>query len=220
MNIEQDMKQRIIDKATELFGKYGYSSIKTDQLATELGISKRTLYLHFSSKKALLETVINAVLDQIESNMESFFSKIENHKDNFIEELLSAWEINLKISSVLSEHFFTDIQKYLPQIMDSYVKRRESNLRENFDKIYDIGLQLGYFKDHIHKDILYLVHYFSLKYILNPEVLSHSSFSISEAIRQIYVITMTGALTKQGVERFDSVREKIEQMLPFYLEKV
>jgi AcrR family transcriptional regulator len=213
------MKQRIIDKATELFGKYGYSSIKTDQLASDLGISKRTLYQYFPSKKALLESVMTSINERTERNMNNFFARLEKDKENIIEFLIEAFENNLRISSVLSDHFFVDIKKNLPQILDSFVLSREENIRMNFEKIYDIGLEMGYFREVIHKDILYLIHFFSLKYILHPDVLSHLSLSITEALRQIHLITMTGALTEKGVKRFDKVKERLESFKPIYFEK-
>jgi len=212
------MKQRIIDKATELFGRYGYSAIKTDQLASELGMSKRTLYQHFHSKKAILEEVMKSISEKTEQNMISSFNKIKKDKENIIEYLIDAFENNIKISSILSEHFFIDIRKNMPQILESFVHTREENLRRNFDKIFEIGLELGFFKENINKDILYLIHFYAMKYILNPKVLSHLSLSISEALRQIHIITMSGALTQKGIERFGMIDEKLNQIGPCYID--
>lgn len=203
-------KKRIIEKAIELFGKFGYSSIKTDQLAAELGISKRTLYKHFPSKKMLLDTVVDTMLERIESNMSRFFDKLSDPENDFIEELLRIWDINLKTTSVLSDHFFIDLRKNMPQTLEKFVRNREKHLRTNFDKIYEIGLSQGVFKKEVHKDILYLVHFFALKYILNPEVLSNSSFSVQQAVKQIYMIIMTGVLTNEGESKFDEAFEKMD----------
>lgn len=205
-----ETKKRIIEKAIELFGKFGYSSIKTDQLAAELGISKRTLYKHFPSKKILLGTVVDTVLERIESNMSRFFERLTDPKNDFIEELLRIWDVNIKTTSVLSDHFFIDLKKNMPQTLEKFVKNREKHLRTNFDKIYEIGLKKGVFKKEVHKDILYLVHFFALKYILNPEVLSNSSFSVREAVKQIYMIIMTGVLTEKGENKFDEAFAKME----------
>ena len=198
-NIE--LKDKIIKKATELFGKYGYTTIKTDQLAKELGISKRTLYLHFSSKKELLNTVIDDILEKTQNNMKEFFLRIESGKDNFVEELMKFWDVNIKITSVLNNHFFMDIKNNMPETMERFNECRQKNMRENFDKLYSIGLKQGVFKKEVRKDVLYLVHFFSMNNILNPDVLADSSFSIREAIEQIYMIIMTGAMTDKGCRR-------------------
>ena len=52
-------RQEIINKAAELYLKYGIKSITVDDLANELGISKKTIYQHISNKEELLEAVIN-----------------------------------------------------------------------------------------------------------------------------------------------------------------
>ena len=49
------MKERIINCSIELFGRYGIKGVTMGAIASELGISKRTLYEHFTCKKQLLE---------------------------------------------------------------------------------------------------------------------------------------------------------------------
>ncbi|NNK18090.1 MAG: helix-turn-helix transcriptional regulator, partial [Maribacter sp.] len=41
------MKEKILHKATELFLNLGFKSVTMDDLAQELGISKKTIYAHF-----------------------------------------------------------------------------------------------------------------------------------------------------------------------------
>jgi len=55
------MKKNIILKATELFMKLGFKSVTMDDIAKEMGISKKTIYSHFSNK----ETVVAVVTDHV-----------------------------------------------------------------------------------------------------------------------------------------------------------
>ena len=50
------MKEKIINKASELFLTLGFKSVTMDDIANELGISKKTIYVHFPNKTDLVES--------------------------------------------------------------------------------------------------------------------------------------------------------------------
>jgi AcrR family transcriptional regulator len=52
------VKERIIKSALNLFWRYGIKSVTMDDIAKDLGISKRTIYQHYSDKEAILALVI------------------------------------------------------------------------------------------------------------------------------------------------------------------
>ncbi|MEA5126561.1 MAG: TetR/AcrR family transcriptional regulator [Proteiniphilum sp.] len=45
-----ELNERIIEKAGELFRKYGIKNVSMDEIASSMGISKRTLYENFKNK--------------------------------------------------------------------------------------------------------------------------------------------------------------------------
>ena len=51
------MKEKIIQKSTELFLTLGFKSVTMDDIASEMGISKKTIYVHFKNKTKLVEAV-------------------------------------------------------------------------------------------------------------------------------------------------------------------
>lgn len=55
--------KRLLEKAYELFWKYGYSAVSVDQIAAEAGISKMTIYKHFNSKEDLFLEISKNVID-------------------------------------------------------------------------------------------------------------------------------------------------------------
>ena len=48
------MKSRILEKGTELFFRYGVKTVTMDAIASELGISKKTIYQHFPDKDSMV----------------------------------------------------------------------------------------------------------------------------------------------------------------------
>ena len=72
------MKQdQIIEAARQLFYKYGFKKVSMDEIAREAGVTKRTIYMYFSSKEELLKYFIEEEL----KNMKQIVEEIEKRKD-------------------------------------------------------------------------------------------------------------------------------------------
>ena len=64
----------IIDKAKDLFARYGIKSINMDEIAREVGITKKTLYQYIKNK----DDLVLKVVERIEKNHEMFFKEIQS----------------------------------------------------------------------------------------------------------------------------------------------
>ncbi|MEJ0082885.1 MAG: helix-turn-helix domain-containing protein [Puia sp.] len=71
-------KERILEKATQLFKHYGIRSITMDEIAAQLGISKKTIYQFFTDKDAMVEAVVNEEMRQNEQNCREFSVTADN----------------------------------------------------------------------------------------------------------------------------------------------
>ena len=140
-------KIEIALKAGEMFMKCGIKSVSMDDLSRELGVSKKTIYAHFTDKNVLVEFMLTAHLAQIQSKCEALFGA----SDNAIQELFEV--INQAAQEMNSIHpsVIFDLQKYhpaawklieiheaefvLPFIENNIKRGREEGLyREDFDK--------------------------------------------------------------------------------------
>ena len=76
------MKEEIVKRALNDFMQYGFKTFTIDDLASKMGISKKTLYEHFPSKNDLVEAVLDYALDMSCKNVDTFVqgdgSVIEN----------------------------------------------------------------------------------------------------------------------------------------------
>src|SRR3954452_21661227 len=67
--VPADSTQRIISQARKHFFAHGFRGVTMDELARELGMSKKTLYTHVPSKTALLEAILLDKLHELESEV-------------------------------------------------------------------------------------------------------------------------------------------------------
>ena len=106
------MREQILERATELYLNLGFKSVTMDDLAHEMGISKKTIYTHFKNKNQLVEACTLHVFNIISEGIDQICSL---HK-NPIEEL---YEIKRLVMQHLKEEKASpqfQLQKYYPEI--------------------------------------------------------------------------------------------------------
>lgn len=201
------MKERILIVASDKFIEVGYSSFNMDDLCRDLGISKKTLYEHFSSKKELFETIAENIFKQINKESKEVLDKmVENDEFHFFEQLKNLFEIVNKHHKKLSPKFMHDIRKYAHSVW-SCSHDLEKERRRYFDKIWELGIRDGMIKSDINKNIYYMLYFAILHSVIRPDVLADLSLSSFQALEQIYEILMSGILTDEGIKDF---RKKIK----------
>jgi TetR/AcrR family transcriptional regulator, cholesterol catabolism regulator len=121
------MKETIAGKAAELFSKYGIRSITMDDIAANMGISKKTLYTWFMDKNELVETVFMEPLKQAEQDCLAKIAAAQNA----IQEAIQCWRCLRHIPMILNEVLLHDLQKYHHQLFARY---------EQFKKIFLYGM--------------------------------------------------------------------------------
>lgn len=106
------MREKIINKSGELFLTLGFKSVTMDDIANELGISKKTIYQHFANKTKLVEAttlnMFNNICDGIDCICEASHNPIEELYD------IKMFVMNYLKNEKTSPQF--QLKKYYPQI--------------------------------------------------------------------------------------------------------
>jgi AcrR family transcriptional regulator len=104
------MKNKIVEKSAEMFRQFGYSKVTLTEIATDMGISKKTIYNYFDGKEQLLYAVIDSSLE----NFKESVHKIESKTDDLHEigrEILSV--IGMRVTEM--QVFKNDLKKTNPK---------------------------------------------------------------------------------------------------------
>ncbi len=78
------MKKKILHNATEMFLNIGFKSVTMDDIATNSGISKKTIYAHFSNKTELVKTVTLHIFDIVKKGVDSYMLKSKIRLLNYL----------------------------------------------------------------------------------------------------------------------------------------
>ncbi len=80
---QEDTKQKILEKALELFSSYGYDSVSVGEIAKAVGIKAPSLYNHYPSKQSIFDAIVEATAAQYEKDT----GKIDIHVQNSAQDI-------------------------------------------------------------------------------------------------------------------------------------
>src|ERR1700712_2218612 len=101
-----EAKERILEKSQELFAKYGIRSVSMDDIAAQLGMSKKTLYQYYDDKDELVKSVFSQILEENKKECEHC-NKIG---DNAIHEVFISFDMVEEMLSNMNPSVLHDLQ--------------------------------------------------------------------------------------------------------------
>lgn len=189
--------ERIIEKAMQEFSMHGIRAVKMDDLANELGISKRTLYEIFKDKETLLFEGIKAYGERKRVYLQSFAE--EGH--DVMDIILEAYRMKVEEVRAVNPHFYLDLMKY-PRL-EQHMKEAQERSREGFLTFMERGVEQGVFR----KDINYKLvpHIFDAlgQYVLSNSLIQQ--YSVEEIFSNCFLIALRGLCTEKGLNTLDKL---------------
>ena len=198
MTTETEIRERIISYAREHFMHEGFSKVTLDEIAAELGMSKKTLYKYFEDKEDLLRAGIEENLRTIAWEID----KITASDGPFAEKLARVMMLIGKQMSRLSRGAMLDMQKFTPELWKQIETFRREQIFNKIGKMITQAREENIFRSYVNEQILTLMIVNCIQGILNPDVLSQNSFSAEEAFRIIFRTIFEGALTDDARKNF------------------
>lgn len=196
-----EVQERIVQKAYDLFMRYGIRSVSMDEIASQLGMSKKTIYQFFADKDALVNNVIDIVISK---SVEE--SRIHRERsENAVQEIFMATEMFIDVFNTMNPTIIYDLQKYHPAAYKKIDDYRNNFLfrmvRENLEK----GIENQLYRPEINTDIISRFRLASIFSVFNPEYYPLGKFQLSTIVDELTVQFMCGITTAKGrrmVERY------------------
>lgn len=179
------MKERILESVSKLVNQYGVKRFTVDDIARDLGISKKTIYKYFKGKDDIISELIRSSL---EDNINSTLEAVEK-EDTIIGRLNAALLSHHKYPLPLD--VLEGIQKYYP----SDWERIEEQLRFKLKLVRDIirqGIDSGRIRKDINIEVLCLMLEKSTSAILEYKFLVDNDLNVNNALREIEKILIYG----------------------------
>ncbi|HEY5740969.1 MAG TPA: TetR/AcrR family transcriptional regulator [Terrimicrobiaceae bacterium] len=193
-DLSAKVRERIVRTAERTFLASGFSRVLMDDLARELGMSKKTLYSHFGSKEQLLRAVLEHRTGEIDRSLEAIVSG----KENFAAKLgRFAGYVQSKVAEV-SPIFFEDIRRYAPECFRVVEEFRGRAIPQYVGRLLDEGIDEGHVRPQVNRELLIRMLVLSIQGIIRPEAVEELRLRPREALDRILGILFEGILTPRG----------------------
>lgn len=189
----------ILEAAGLLFRKFGIRSISMDEIAAELGMSKKTIYQYVENKTGLVEKVLehytlnsNACIDEIAGNM------------NAIDVLM---QVSEKVSEEISNSnpiMLFDLQKYYPSLHRNFVAKKKEHVYQRIKENMEQGMKEGIYREGLDVELIAKLYVEKLLGVHNPEFLSSMEFTQEKIFKVMFENHIRGIANAKGLAYFEN----------------
>ncbi len=195
-NYRQELRRKILSAAMQDFRKRGVKAVKMDDVASQLSISKRTLYELYHNKEDLLYECLCDHDAFLEQRLKSSLSADATVMDV----LISFMRLHVEESSKTNPQFFSDLGKY-PKVM-KYIEERNERSRQRAIGFMFRGVEEGYFRSDVNYSIINLMAEVFMKYVMDHEL--YKQFPLPEIFRNVILVILRGFCTEKGLRLIDN----------------
>lgn len=196
------IRARIRQQARELLFARGYNALTMAELATELGMSKKTLYVHFAGKEPLLREVILEFGQEVRAGAEVI---LRDPNLSFAEKLHRFAESMVQRLSHLNPHLIRDLQRYAPELHGLTEKVRRENIPFIFGRLISDGQAAGMVRAEVDPAFAteFLLH--AMQGLQLPSTLQRLNLAPQEVFRQAINLFFGGLLTPAGRKDYEKL---------------
>lgn len=193
------MKQKIVHNAAEMFLNFGFKTVTMNDIAVNVGISKKTIYAHFNNKLELVEDVTIYVFDLIRKGIDL----IHQQQQNPIIELFEIKKLVMKHLKDEKSSPQYQLQKYYPNIFKNLKKRQfeliQRLIKENLVK----GIQQKLYRKLIHIDFTTRIYFHGIMGIKDKDLFPLLNYSMNTVTMYHLEYHLRAICSSKGIQELE-----------------
>ncbi|HRN57732.1 MAG TPA: TetR/AcrR family transcriptional regulator, partial [Agriterribacter sp.] len=189
-----EIQERIAQKAHDLFLRYGIRSISMDEIASQLGISKKTIYQFYADKDALVNSAIDIVISGNVHECCIYREKSENP----VHEILVAMEIVQEMLATMNPTIMYDLQKYHPAAFKKITDHKNEFLYELIKENLEQGIAAQLYRPEINTEIMSRFRLAAVFMMFSPDFYPPGKDNLGAIIEEITIHFIYGIATAKG----------------------
>jgi AcrR family transcriptional regulator len=194
-------KRKLLKNITEIFFSEGFYKTTMDDLASELRVSKKTIYKYFPTKEYLINMVIHGLVFTVRSE----FKKILSKDTTSVEKVVEISNVFISMASRVNVNKILEIKKLGPQFWSTIEKLRAKEITTNFGKLIVQGQKEGYIIP-VPAEVILAVFISSIQTIITPDFILKHEFTFKQVGQMLLEIMFNGVLTKEGKIIFENLK--------------
>lgn len=199
-----EAKDRIQLKAHELFNRYGIRSVSMDDIAAQVGMSKKTLYQYVADKEELVAAVFNAIIDGNKGDC----CHAQKVSSNALDEVFLAFDRVQEMFANMNPAILFDMEKYHPDTFKRFREYQTGFLYSMIKANLERGVKEGLYREDIDIDTLTRYRIHSVMLAFNPEVFPNNRTHLVHIEQELLEHFLYGLATAKGDKIIDKYKKQ------------
>jgi AcrR family transcriptional regulator len=196
------MENRILFKARDLMLLNGVKHVTMDDIANQLGMSKKTIYQFYKDKDALVMAVVNFELEEQSSKCQ----RTQDTADNAVHEMFMLLEDIQQMFKNMNPMTMNEIAKYYPEAFARIQNHKDEFMHQIIKTNLIKGIEQGVYRKEIDPEILSIYRLETSFVPFNPQLYPFSKFDIGKVTLQIIENFIYGVMSLKGIELMEKYK--------------
>jgi AcrR family transcriptional regulator len=196
-----EVKFKLLQGSEALFMRYGFKSITMDDIARELGISKKTLYQYFIDKNDLVN---QSVENHLETEREFCLKLVDNEKDPISYLLAISNNFGNEAKHINAAVLF-DLRKYFKEAYDKIEAYSKEFIYGQILQNLQQGKEKGLYRKEINESVIALYYVNMVQFLVNPDNYQKEVKDFHVLHKELVLYHLHGILTEKGIKQLNKL---------------
>ena len=193
------MRHKILETSNELFLNLGFKSVTMDEIASKMGVSKKTIYKYFDNKTDLVAAVTDYMFDTVSCGIEGICAL----QMNPIEEIFSIKKLVMKHLKDEKSSPQYQLQKYYPKIYASLTQKQFHVMQVCVLNNLKQGIEKGLYRAHIDLEFISRIYFNGMVGIKNKDLFPLTDYSMNTLMNHYLEYHLRGIATEKGLQELN-----------------
>lgn len=197
-----EITDRIVNTASQMFQRLGIRSVTMDDIASTLGMSKKTVYQYFKDKDAIVTCFCKRHRESWKQEMD----EIKEKSPSALHELLHLSQmLRTKVAS-MNPGILHDLVKYHPEGFSQFQEHKYTEILPTIRESIQRGITEGVFRNDMNTEIVARIRLEQVELAFNPAVFPPNQFNLVEVKMQMLDLFLHGLMTKEGLAAYKALQ--------------
>jgi AcrR family transcriptional regulator len=193
------MRHKILETSNELFLNLGFKSVTMDEIASKMGVSKKTIYKYFDNKTDLVAAVTDYMFDTVSCGIDGICAL----QMNPIEEIFSIKRLVMKHLKDEKSSPQYQLQKYYPKIYASLTQKQFHVMQVCVLNNLKKGIKKGLYRTHIDLEFISRIYFNGMVGIKNKDLFPLTDYSMNTLMNHYLEYHLRGIATEKGLQELN-----------------
>ncbi|WP_188597958.1 TetR/AcrR family transcriptional regulator [Polaribacter pacificus] len=185
-------KQDLIECSIKNFIKFGSKRFSMNELASELGISKKTIYKHFKTKEELIAKGLRLIIDKYLHDVD----KVLKTKEDPIEKIVLIQEKSFQYLNYFKPAFLHGIKKYYHNADEVFQNFKDSFIKNTLKPLLEEAKEKEYLRKNLNIDLFCNLYFTKLEKLVFEPINLFELYSIDEVFEHTIINSLRGFITE------------------------